>query len=100
DDRDVSRHARPKLGDHVAVDLDRGQMGNRRRQSERQRPGTRTNFEKAISRRWVDRAEHLVGPDGFEEMLSEPFSPQHYLFGLPAALSGPFRRAGATTKAA
>ncbi len=72
DERDVRRQPWRQCLRHLAVQLDGGQVGDERREPERERARARTDLEKAIGRLRGDRLHQPVCPRRLEEVLSEP----------------------------
>jgi hypothetical protein len=71
---DVRRCGPPQSGGKVAIDFDRGQVLNPGRETQGQRPGSRTDLEKTIGGSGSDRLDDLFCPCGLEEVLAEPLS--------------------------
>ena len=68
---------RPQHLDHGEVELDGRQPRDARRQPQRQRAGSGPDFDEAIVRLRVDGRDELVGPRGFEKVLTVPFLGAH-----------------------
>ncbi len=71
DERDVLRQPRRQRPGHVAIQFDGSQVGDPRREAQRECAWSRANLEKAIGQPRGDGLDEPVGPRGLEEMLSE-----------------------------
>jgi hypothetical protein len=71
DDLNVIRHPGWQGGREIAVDLNGDETAHARRQCGGQRAPPGTNFEKRVTGGRLDRANELVHPGRFEEMLAE-----------------------------
>ena len=71
DERDIFGKAWPQLGDQITIDFHCGDVRRARRQFQRQRTGAGADFQKHIVRRRIDSLQHLVDPDGLEEVLAD-----------------------------
>jgi hypothetical protein len=70
----VPRHLAWKRGRQVAIDFNRNQLADERRQRFRQGAASRADLEERLVPTGIERGDQLVDPGLFEEVLSEPLA--------------------------